>query len=171
MVRMTLAAVLALALCAPPVRAEDGSLIGIAMPPYPDGLRELQGTCLSDSDEYARVCDYGIAVLGTMDDPDRDATPRHVVAQRSLGRDDDQPRWRVTDAQPYPPAAAGDFLQIGTCRVDGDNDRNLAALVRHDAEAEYSADVTWALRLDFASGRLQEIDPARVDCLNEGLGI
>ena len=175
MVRMMFAALLPLALCALPAHAGDGSLVGRAMPPYPDDLRELQGTCLSDSDEYARVCDYGIAVLGTIDstidDPDRDATPRHVVAQRNLGRDGDQPRWRVTDALPYPQAAPGYFLQIGTCRVDGVDDGNVAALVRHRADAEQSGDVAWARRLDFASGRLQEIDPGRVGCLNEGVGL
>lgn len=171
MVRMMLAALLPLALCALPAGADGGSLVGLDMPPYPDGLRELQGTCLSDSDEYARVCDYGIAVLGTMDDPGRDATPRHVVAQRSLGRDGDQPRWRVTDAVAYPQAGKDYWLQVGTCRIDGVDDGNVAALVRHDAGDEHSGDVAWARRLDFASGRLQEIDPARVDCRNEGLGV
>jgi len=168
---MCLLAVCLFAWSALPAHAGDGSLVGLTLPPYPEGLGELQGTCLSDSEEYERICDYAIAVLGRQDDPDRDATPFHVVAQRSLGRDGDLPRWRVTDALPYPHAAAGYFLQIGTCRVDGTDDGNVAALVRHDTDAEYSGDVTWARRLDFDSGRLQEIEPARIDCLNEGLGL
>lgn len=165
-----LAAMLPFVLFASPARAGEGSLVGLDMPPYPDGLRELQGTCLSDSDDPARVCDYGIAVLGTMDEPDVDAVPRHIVAQRSLGRDGDLPRWRITDAVPYPQTGKDYWLQIGTCRVDGKDDGNVAALVRH-ADAEYSDDVTRAWRLDFGSGRLQDIDPASVDCLNEGLGV
>lgn len=172
MVRRMFVIAFALLLTMQVASATDGSLVGLTAPPYPDGLRELQGTCLSDSADYARVCDHGIAVLGTMhDDPQRDATPRHVVAQRNLGHDGDQARWRITDAIAYPDAGKDDWLQVGTCRVDGADDGNVAALVRHDADAEYSRDVTWARRLDFASGRLVEIDPERVDCINEGLGV
>jgi hypothetical protein len=165
-----LTAVLPFVLLASPARAGEGSLVGLDVLPYPDGLRELQGTCLSDSDDPARVCDYGIAVLGTMEDPDADAVPRHIVAQRSLGRDGDSPRWRITDAVAYPPTGKDYWLQIGTCRIQGRDDGNVAALVHH-AEAEYSNDVARAWRLDFGSGRLQDIDPASVDCLNEGLGV
>jgi hypothetical protein len=173
MERMTIVALLAFAfaLSASATRAGGDSLIGLEIPPDPAGLRELQGTCLSDSDDPARVCDYGIAVLGTMGDADGDAVPQHIVAQRSLDRDGDQPRWRITDAVAYPRTGKDHWLQIGTCRVDGNDDGNVAALVRHDAGAEYSDDVTRAWRLDFASGRLQDIDPASVDCVNEGLGV
>jgi hypothetical protein len=149
------------------------SLVGRILPPYPEGLRDLQGTCLSDSDQIARICDYGIAVLGRLDD-DRstDAERLHVVAQRNVSRDEDgDARWEVTDAIPYPHAPPDYFLQMATCRIDGLADDHVAAMVRQDGVSTYSGDVTWARRLDFASGRLVEVDPGRVDCLNEFLGV
>lgn len=147
-------------------------LVGRILPPYPDGLRDLQGTCLSGSDEIARICDYGISVLGRIDDPAQDARRLHVVAQRNLHRDEGgEARWEVTDALPYPDAPPGYFLQVATCRIDGIADGQVAALVRHDDASTYSSDVAWARRLDFASGRLIEVDAARVDCLNESIGV
>lgn len=148
-------------------------LVGRILPPYPDGLRDLQGTCLSDSEDIARICDYGISVLGRIDeDPSQDATRLHVVAQRNLSRDaEGDARWEVTDVLPYPVAPPDYFLQVGTCRIDGTADGQVAAMVRHDDVTTYLVDVTWARRLDFVSGRLIEVDPRRVDCLNEFLGV
>ncbi|GAA4860343.1 hypothetical protein [Luteimonas vadosa] len=142
-------------------------LVGRVLPPYPDGLRELEGTCLSDSTDLERACDFGIAVLGTATEDGGERTLLHVVAQRSLPHDGREPRWEVTDAVDYPPVAPGYFLQVSTCRFDGADDARIAALVRHDPASEYSTDVAWARQLDFASGRLLELDPLRVDCLNE----
>lgn len=153
------------------VGVDTAALVGSEVPPWPDGLRELSGTCVSPSDDPAQVCSHGIAVVGRMPaDADASAVPVLVAATRSLGRDGGLPRWRVTDVLPHPQAGDGDYVQSATCRVGGVDDGGVVALVGDDAEAE-RLPARWARRLDFASGRFAEIDPATVDCLNEGHGL
>lgn len=154
-------------------------LVGKTMPPYPDGLREVGGACLSDSTDAGHVCDYSIGLLADAsadrdDDPDADpdAEPvmRYVTAGRLAGRDGPLALWKVTDAQAYPKVAKGFFWQAGTCRVDKVGDAKVIAVVRQGLEQEYLGDVAWARRLDLKSGKFTAVDPARVDCINEGYG-
>ena len=160
-----------LCLLAMPAGAQAVELVGKTMPPYPQGLRDIGGTCLSDSEDPAHVCDYSIGVLAdASDDPEADAVLRYVVAGRMAGRDGPLALWKITDAQPYPKVAKGFSWQAGSCRVDKVDDAKLVAVVRHDNSQEYLADVAWARRLDLGSGKFAVIDPARVDCINEGYG-
>lgn len=142
-------------------------LIGRVVPPYPDGLHDIGGSCISDSDDYAHVCDYSIGVLAAAADPGAEPAPRYVVAAKMAGRDGQSARWQITDAHPYPKAAEGYYLQFGTCRVHGKEDGRLAAVVRQKMDKEYSDDVIWARRFDLQSGKLVEVHPAAVDCINE----
>ena len=154
-----------------PVTAGAVDLVGKTMPPYPEGLRDVGGSCLSDSTDPAHVCDYSIGVLadaGT--DPEVDAVTRYVVAGRMAGRDGPQALWKITDAQPYPKVAKGSFWQAGSCRVDKVEDPKLVVVVRQGGDQEYLTDVAWARRLDLMSGKFSVVDPARVDCINEGYG-
>jgi hypothetical protein len=154
--------------------AHASDLIGRVVPPYPEGLRDAGGTCISESDDYARVCDYSIGVLAadggkSADDSDSLAEPvmRYVVAAKMAGRDGQSALWKITDAQPYPKAAEGYQLQFGSCRVHGKQDERLAAIVRQSMDEEYLQDVIWARRLDLQSGKLVEIRLTEVDCINE----
>jgi hypothetical protein len=153
--------------------AHASGLIGKVVPPYPEGLRDAGGACISESDDHARVCDYSIGVLATADGEDSGTDPaaepalRYVVAAKMAGRDGQSALWKITDAQPYPTAAEGYQLQFGSCRIHGKNDERLAAVVRQSMDKEYLRDVIWARRLDLQSGRLVEVDPAAVDCINE----
>jgi hypothetical protein len=146
-------------------------LIGKTVPPYPAGLRDVGGSCLSDSTDPAHVCDFSIGLLadaGT--DPSAEPVLRYVVAGRMAGREGPLALWKITDAQPYPKTVKGYFWQAGSCRVDKVDDGKVIAVVRQGAEQEYLADVVWARRLDLESGRFSVIDPKRVDCINEGYG-
>lgn len=150
-------------------------LVGITMPPYPEGLREVGGACLSDSTDSSHVCDYSIGLLADANaEPDAgpDAEPllRYVTAGRLAGRDGPSALWKITDAQAYPKVAKGFFWQAGTCRVDKVDDPKVIAVVRQGLEQEYLRDVAWARRLDLRSGKFVAVDPARVDCINEGYG-
>ena len=154
-----------------PVAAGAVDLVGKTMPPYPEGLRDVGGACLSDSTDPAHVCDYSIGLLadaGT--DPEADAVLRYVVAGRMAGRDGPLALWKITDALAYPRVAKGFFWQAGSCRVDKVEDAQLVAVVRQDGSQEYLTDVAWARRLDLKSGKFSVVDPARVDCVNEGYG-
>ena len=147
------------------------ALVDLEVPPYPDALDELVGSCVSPSSDPEQVCSHGIAVVGRMSiDPDRSATPEFVVATRSLGRDGPKPRWLVTDALAHPDAGEGAYVQAGSCRIGGSDDPGVVALVADDPDAEWLR-TTWARRLDFDSGRFAIVDPATVDCRNEGYGL
>lgn len=143
-------------------------LIGRIVPPYPDGLRDIGGSCISESDDYARVCDYSVGVLAEATDDDAaEPVPRYLVAAKMAGRDGQSALWKITDAHPYPKAAKDYYLQFGTCRVQGKEDERLAAVVRQKMDKEYSDDVIWARRFDLESGKLVEVPAETVDCLNE----
>ena len=53
-----------------PLSVAATDLVGRVVPPYPAGLDELGGSCVSDSTDPARVCDYSVGVLAS---PARDA--------------------------------------------------------------------------------------------------
>jgi hypothetical protein len=166
-----LARVASLVLAMLPMAGGAVELIGKTMPPYPPGLRDVGGSCLSDSTDPAHVCDFSIGLLADADtDPDADPVPRYVVAGRMAGREGPLALWKITDAQTYPKVEKGYFWQAGSCRVDKVDDAKIIAVVRQGAEEEYLTDVAWARRLDLKSGKFSVLDPAHVDCVNEGYG-
>lgn len=154
-----------------PLGAGAVELIGKTVPPYPSGLRDVGGSCLSDSADPAHVCDFSIGLLADADpDPGAEPVLRYVVAGRMAGREGAQALWKITDAQAYPKVEKGYYWQAGSCRVDQADDAKVIAVVRQGAEQEYLTDVAWARRLDLNSGKFSVLDPARVDCVNEGYG-
>jgi hypothetical protein len=166
--RAWLALLLSLAL---PQAVGAVELVGKTMPPYPEGLREVGGACLSDSTDTGHVCDYSIGLLAdASEDSDAEPVMRYVTAGRLAGRDGPLALWTITDAQAYPKVAKGFFWQAGTCRVDKVDDPRVIAVVRQGQEQEYLTDVAWARRLDLKSGKFTTIAPVRVDCINEGYG-
>ncbi len=151
--------------------AADDSLVGKTVPPYPAGLDELQGSCISGGPLPAQVCDYSLTVVGRFAaDRAQGATATQVLAMRNLDSGARQARWTVTDAVAVPKARKGYELQIGTCRVDRVDSPNVVAFVRH-GDREYSRDVRWVRQFDIASGMLVPVAAKRVDCINEGLGV
>lgn len=154
-----------------PMAAGAVELIGKTVPPYPEGLQDVGGSCLSDSADPEHVCDFSIGLLADAG-TDSNAEPvlRYVVAGRMAGREGPLALWKITDMQPYPKVGKGFFWQAGSCRVDKVDDAKLIAVVRQDTEQEYLTDVAWARRLDLKSGKFSVVDPVRVDCVNEGYG-
>lgn len=154
-----------------PMAADAVELIGKTVPPYPEGLQDVGGSCLSDSADPDHVCDFSIGLLADAG-TDSNAEPvlRYVVAGRMAGREGPLALWKITDMQPYPKVGKGFFWQAGSCRVDKVDDAKLIAVVRQGAEQEYLTDVAWARRLDLKSGKFSVVDPVRVDCVNEGYG-
>lgn len=146
-------------------------LIGRTMPPYPEGLQDVGGICLSDANVQGHVCDFSIGFVGDAGtDPELEPLVRYIVAGRLSGRDGMKALWKITDALPYPDVAKGFSWQAGNCRVGQVADGKVVAIVKHNAEQEYLTNVAWARRLDLSSGKFEVVDPARVDCVNEGYG-
>jgi hypothetical protein len=166
-----LARIALLALAMLPMAAGTVELIGKTMPPYPPGLRDVGGSCLSESADPAHVCDYSIGLLGDADaNPEAEPSPRYVVAGRMAGREGPLALWKITDAQAYPKVGKGYYWQAGSCRVDQADDAKVIAVVQQSSDQEYLTDIAWARRLDLTTGKFSAIDPKRVDCINEGYG-
>ncbi|NDK38258.1 hypothetical protein DT603_05310 [Pseudoxanthomonas gei] len=164
-----LAALMALAML--PAAAAAVELVAKTVPPYPAGLRDVGGACLSDSTDPAHVCDFSIGLLAdAAADPGREPVLRYVTAARLAGHDGLLAQWHITDAQPYPTTGKEYSWQAGSCRVDRVDDAKVIAVVRQGADEPYLADVAWARRLDLKTGKFLFLDPARVDCINEGFG-
>jgi hypothetical protein len=159
----------------PPPAASEGpkpaaaALIGQTMPPYPEGLVEAQGVCVSGGEGLERVCDFGIAVLGR--ENGEYTSSMYLVASRNADPDASRPEWNITDAIDAPVAKEGYDLQLGACRVDGEMRGDIVALVRHSEEQEYSSDIAWKKSHDAKSGKFADIDRGRVDCVNPGYGL
>lgn len=153
---------LAIAACALAVP----ELVGREVPPYPAGYDSLTGTCVPTSEKVEDVCGRGLGSL------ERDGRTVAVLAQMKAGMQGDHARWRITDIVELPEPQPGEELVIGTCEAAGEADPGIAALVdgtRRDRD-EWLQATRWARRLDRVSGRLVELEPAGVRCINEGFG-
>lgn len=145
------------------------ALIGKTMPPYPDGLENVEGSCVPGGDGLDHACDFGLAILAR---PSPSGVPiaQYLIASSNTDTATPQPEWQVTDALDAPSVADGYGLQLTGCRLDGASSAGIVAIVRH-GKAEYSSDVTWARRFDTATGKLVEVDLKHVDCVDPGYGV
>ncbi len=160
----------------PPIADEErlvgvgqADLIGRTMPPYPQGLAEVQGVCVPGGPQPENICDFGIAVLGR-ENAEVEETGAYLVASRNATPDANQPSWVVTDALDTPVSPTGAELQLGGCRLDGEFRSDIVAVVAYD-DNEYSTQIAWAKRLDIATGKFVEIELKRIDCLNPSYGV
>ncbi|HEY5803258.1 MAG TPA: hypothetical protein VIT90_06180 [Lysobacter sp.] len=147
--------------------AAGPGLIGSIVPPFPDGLKSNTGSCVGSGSEPGQVCARSIA---TLDDAD-DRTLK-LLAAEFVDRVGDEPRWRITDAVPYPILRRDELVVIATCQRDGVDDAGLVAIIDtgmvHAAELEMLPATRWSMRLDRATGKFLRVNPGRVRCYNEG---
>jgi hypothetical protein len=148
--------------------AGAAAIVGRTMPPYPEGLAEVQGVCVPGGEDPERICDFGIAVLGR--ETTENSPGIYLVASRNAEPDAQYPLWKITDALDAPTANAGHELQLGGCRLDGELRSDVVALVRHGS-TEYSADIGWAKRLNIETGKFVDVELGRVDCIDPGFGV
>ncbi|QSX74953.1 hypothetical protein HIV01_017745 [Lysobacter arenosi] len=149
------------------VSAAEPSLVGMIVPPWPEGLKSNTGSCVGSGSEPGQVCARSIA---TLDDAE-DRTLK-LLASEFVDRLGDEPRWRITDAVPYPILRRDELVVIATCQRDGIDDAGLIAIIDtgavHAAELEMLPATRWAMRLDRATGKFVRVAPSRVRCYNEG---
>lgn len=146
------------------------ALIGQIVPPYPDGLVEIGAGCVPGGQGYEHVCDFGIAMLGSGAGDGRSAMARYVIASRKAPPAGKDPRWEVLDAVDAPALRPGDQLQLGGCKLDGQDAAGLIAAVRYGAQ-DQSADLQWVRRFDADAGKLVDVEAARVACANPAAGV
>lgn len=146
------------------------ALIGTIVPPYPEGLDEIAGSCVPAGEGSVRICDYSLAMVGTPAADGGAAMARYLLASRRSNPEADKPAWQVLDAIDAPKVEPGYDLQLGACRLDDRDDPGLIAAVRH-GDAERSSDVRWVRRFDVAAGKLVDVEASRVTCTNPGAGV
>lgn len=147
------------------------ALVGLVVPPYPDGLAEIAGSCVPSGAGYDRLCDFGIAMVGDAAKGTSGAMARFVTASRKADPGaDGKPRWQVLDAVDVPQLPPGYDLQLGACKLDGKDAPGLIAVVRYGA-GETSADLKWIRRFDTDAGKLVDVEAAQVSCANPAAGV
>jgi len=142
--------------------AQAADLVGTTVPPFPDGLDEQGGSCIGPTPE--RLCERGVGIL-------IDAAGKQVgvyTGTEAGHRPDGRALWRVTDQLPYPKLGKGQDLIFAQCRHQGVDDGTVMAVVRR-SKLEWLPAVSWAYRVDGASGKFVKLDPKGVDCVNEAL--
>lgn len=150
------------------VWAGPPNLVGKVVPPYPQGYRSNTGSCVGAGSEPEQLCARSIATL----DDEEDRTLQ-LLAAEFFDRLGDEPRWRITDAVPYPALRRDELVAIATCQRDGVDDAGVAAIIDTGMEGasgqEMLPAVRWAVRLDRNTGRFVRVAPGRVRCYNEGM--
>lgn len=144
--------------------AASADLVGRVVPPYPDGLASIEGSCIGPLDPETG-CGWSLGVLS-----DAAGTPRFVVAERSLRRVDGMPEWYVLDAIAHPILGDSQRLVHGLCESAGDADPGIVAVVDAASDVEWYEDVQAAWGFDRDAGAFVPLDPADVRCLDEGHG-
>ena len=95
-------------------------LIGKTMPPYPEGLQDVGGICVTDPGGQGRVCDFSIGFVGDAG-ADPALEPLRVAARLSAALAEDQLQMpdrldqplRVVLLQPMRMAARQTFKRVG----------------------------------------------------------
>lgn len=156
-----------LGIATPAVAGEPGDgWRGKIVPPYPDGVVEVSGTCIGDaSGDPTAICDHAFAVL---DDPQ--SKLRTILALEQAPHFGKQPLWRVADA--LEPSELDDRsveVASGTCQQQQTDAVAVVALVRL-ADKQWLSPVLRAWRFDIAAGKLLPIPVADLRCRNEGFG-
>jgi hypothetical protein len=125
---------------------------------------DQQGACIGGA-SY-ELCSFAVNVL------EKNSTPIAFVSKRALGDDaDGKPIWGILDEVSLPSNLAGRFIQYASCRYNGESDDSVVALVPpHDSEApEYIKAAGWAFKVALPSGKFQELDFQKVDCVNTAI--
>lgn len=156
-----------------PEKAEAPSgaatLIGKTVPPYPDGLAEVGGSCVPVPGSV-RLCDFGLQMVGSPAADGGAAMARYLIATSNTTPDAEKPSWKVIDAVDAPTLEPGTDMQLGGCRLDGKDDGGLVVAIRHGAK-EGDTVIRWARHFDPAAGKLAEVDVARVACADPAAGV
>ena len=139
--------------------------IGKAVPPYPEGVEQQQGSCIGDGAGGGpqRICHHMVNVVF-----DRQSKLRTLLVVQELPHFGKNSIGLVTDAlEPEELDDAALQVSIGTCQQAGRDDGRIVAILKPH-EAEWLA-ARRAWRVD-GEGRMQALPAKGVRCRNEGFG-
>ncbi len=141
------------------------TLEGKVIPPYPDGLESKTGACVAHALGLIHACDYSVSDLRH---PDKE--PHAILVKKKIGAKANKPVWKITDQIDYPPLKPGEFLSISTCKLNGEPDPAVLAVVA-EQDVEWLMASTWAGKVDLENGEIAKISPKAVECENGLWGI
>jgi hypothetical protein len=153
---------LTLMLISPISIAKD--LIGSIVPPYPDGLKDEGGACISRSLGADKVCEYSIGVLKGF------SGLRLYVGKSAPRTDPKKARWLVTDEMLYPTVPRGHQVVFGNCQRNGQPNDAILAVVK-TTDTEWYTVVRFAYEVNLDTGRFEETSPVGIRCYSKEWGL
>lgn len=139
--------------------------IGKAVPPYPEGVEQQQGSCIGDGAGGGpqRICHHMVSMVF-----DPQSKLRTLLVVQELPHFGRNSIGVVADAlEPEELDDAALQVSIGTCQQAGRDDGRIVAIVKpHDAEW-LGARRAWRVDVE---GRMQGLPAKGVRCRNEGFG-
>ena len=144
----------------------SNNMIGKVVPPYPSGLEEVEGSCVTSHLGLERMCDYAIGILQNYSDK-----RTTILAKKSIKKNRfDSPLWEVTDQLEYPVIKNGFWLSHGSCLLNGKLDQTVITIVK-DSPTEYQEATSWAWKLNINTGKFEKISHENIKCLNGAWGL
>ncbi|QIL19965.1 hypothetical protein [Thermomonas sp. HDW16] len=165
MKRIMFGLVVMLAVGGAPAQERAHGWIGKAVPPYPEGVEQQQGSCIGDGAGGGpeRICHHMVSVVF-----DPQSKLRTLLVVQELPHFGKNSIGIVTDAfEPEELDDAAWQVSVGACQQTGQDDGRIVAIVKpHDVEW-LGARRAW--RVD-GEGRMQTLPAKGVRCRNEGYG-
>lgn len=142
-----------------------GSLVGAKVPPYPAGLESKYGACIAHSLGLNHACDFSVSDLRYVA-----KEPHAILVKKKIGENGNKPIWEITDQMDYPSIEKGEFLAFASCKLNGEPDYRILALVK-EGDKEWLKASKWAGTVDLQNGRFSKISPENIECENAWWGI
>ena len=142
-------------------QADSLGIVGVIYPPLPDGYVDEGGGLFSDEDTTAHAIGFIEGSSGTL-----------VVLKRKV-KTSEQPeaRWEILAAMPYPETDSSQTVIVLFCKLDGELDPEVIAVVDYEPGVQELTVVHRAWRADRSAGAFESMPVGGVTCINESYGL
>ena len=148
----------------PPLLAQQADSLGIVgavYPPLPSGYVDKGGGLFIDEETSVHAINFLEGPSGTL-----------VVLERKVKRaEQPEARWKVLSAMHYPETDSSQSLIVLDCKLDGELDPEVLAVVDHEADKQELTVVHRAWRADRSAGAFESMPVEGVSCINESYGL
>lgn len=136
--------------------------IGIEFPPYPDNIKKSGGALV---DQPSKGLKFSIQTV------ENGKQMLLWFAQEASSDKKGVNKWKVMDVMKYPTFPQGEALVMQLCRIGGDFDQELMAVVKYNKYVEILTDVKRAWRANRDTGKFEKISTKEIECINESYGL
>ena len=148
----------------PPLLAQQANsldLVGAVYPPLPNGYVDKGGGLFPDEGTSAHAINYLEGPSGKL-----------VVLKRKVKKaEHPEARWKILAAMRYPETDSSQALIVLDCKLGGEPDPEVMAVVDYEPDAQELTVVHRAWRADRSAGAFAPMPVAGVSCVNESYGL